>query len=50
MGKKQNQPFQFWFNASLKVDFQGSRLTSGGGRKLKAHGPTNRTLARRLSF
>jgi hypothetical protein len=24
MGEKQNGPFQFSFNASLKVDFQGS--------------------------
>ena len=31
MGEKQNQPFQLSFNASLKVDFQGSRLTSDGG-------------------
>ena len=28
MGDKQNQPFQLSFNASLKVDFQGSRVTS----------------------
>jgi hypothetical protein len=27
MGKKQNQPFQRSFNASLKIDFQGSRVT-----------------------
>jgi hypothetical protein len=31
MGEKQNQPFQLSFNASLKVDFQGSRVTSNGG-------------------
>jgi hypothetical protein len=31
MGEKQNQPFQLLFNASLKVDFQGSRGTSDGG-------------------
>ena len=31
MGDKQNQPFQLCFNASLKVDFQGLRVTSGGG-------------------
>ncbi len=31
MGEKPNQPFQFLFNASLKVDFQGSRVTSNGG-------------------
>jgi hypothetical protein len=31
MGEKQTQPFQLSFNASLKVDFQGSRVTSDGG-------------------
>ena len=31
MGEKPNQPFQFFFNASLKVDFQGSRVTSNVG-------------------
>ena len=31
MGDKQDQPFQLSFNASLKVDFQGSRVTSDGG-------------------
>ena len=31
MGEKQGQPFQFSFNSSLKVDFQGSRVTSDGG-------------------
>jgi hypothetical protein len=31
MREKQNQPFQLLFNASLKVDFQGSRVTSDGG-------------------
>jgi hypothetical protein len=31
MGEKQNQPFQLSFNASLKVDFQGSRVTFDGG-------------------
>ena len=31
MGEKQNQPFQLSFKASLKVDFQGSRVTSDGG-------------------
>ncbi len=31
MGEKQNQPFQLSFNPSLKVDFQGSRVTSDGG-------------------
>ena len=31
MGEKQNQPFQLSFNAALKIDFQGSRVTSDGG-------------------
>ena len=30
MGENQNQPFQLSFNPSLKVDFQGSRITSDG--------------------
>jgi hypothetical protein len=31
MAEKQNQPFQLSFNPSLKVDLQGSRVTSDGG-------------------
>ena len=31
MGERQNEPLQLSFNASLKVDFQGSRVTSDGG-------------------
>jgi hypothetical protein len=31
MGEIQNRPFQLSFNASLKIDFQGSRVTSDGG-------------------
>src|ERR1035441_6031267 len=31
MGEKQNRPFQFSFNSSLKVDFQGSRISSDAG-------------------
>ena len=27
MGETQQRPFQFSFNSSLKVDFQGSRVT-----------------------
>ena len=44
MGEKQNQPFQLSFNASLKVDFQGSRITSDGGLILV------RRLDERLGF
>jgi predicted ribosome quality control (RQC) complex YloA/Tae2 family protein len=29
--RDKNEPFQLSFNASLKVDFQGSRVTSDGG-------------------
>jgi hypothetical protein len=43
-GEKQNQPFQLSFNASLKVDFQGSRVTSDGGLILV------RELDERLGF
>jgi hypothetical protein len=31
MGEREKQPFQLSFNASLKIDFQGSRVTSDGG-------------------
>ena len=31
MGEIQTQPFQLSFNASLRIDFQGSRVTSDGG-------------------
>jgi len=31
MGEKQNPPFQLSFNAALKIDSQGSRVTSDGG-------------------
>ncbi len=31
MGERQNRPFQLSFNSSLKVDFQGARVTSDGG-------------------
>jgi hypothetical protein len=44
MGEKQNQPFQLSFNASLKIDFQGSRVTSEGGLILV------RELDERLGF
>ena len=44
MGDKQNQPFQLSFNASLKIDFRGSRVTSDGGLILV------RELDERLGF
>ncbi len=44
MGDKQNQLFQLSFNASLKSDFQGSRVTSDGGLILV------RELDERLGF
>ena len=44
MGETQNQPFQLSFNASLKVDFQGLRVTSDGGLILV------RELDERLGF
>jgi len=44
MGEKQNQPFQLSFNPSLKVAFQGSRVTSDGG------GILVRDLDERLGF
>jgi hypothetical protein len=31
VGERQNQPFQLSLNASLKIDFQGSRVTWDGG-------------------
>ena len=31
VGESQNQPFQLSFNRFLRVDFQGSRITSDGG-------------------
>src|ERR1035437_5920488 len=44
MGERQNQPFQLSFNGSLRVDFQGSRVTSDGGLILV------RELDERLGF
>jgi hypothetical protein len=44
VGEKQNPPFQLSFNPSLKVAFQGSRVTSDGGLVLV------RELDERLGF
>jgi hypothetical protein len=44
MGEKQNPTFQLSFHASLKIDFQGSRVTSDGGLILV------RELDERLGF
>jgi hypothetical protein len=44
MGERQNGPFQLSFNSSLKVDFQGSRVTPDGGLILV------RELDERLGF
>ena len=44
MGEAQNQPFQLSFNPALKVEFQGSRVTSDGGLLLV------RELDERLGF
>jgi hypothetical protein len=44
VGETQNQPFQPSFHSSVKVDFQGSRVTSDGGLILV------RELDERLGF
>jgi hypothetical protein len=44
MGEIQKRPFQLSFNASLKVGFQGSHVTSDGGLILV------RELDERLGF
>jgi hypothetical protein len=44
VGEAQNRPFQFSFNSSLKLDFQGSAVTSDGGLVLV------RELDERLGF
>src|SRR6202035_529462 len=44
VGETQDRPFQLSFNSSLKVDFQGSRVTSDGGLVLV------RELDERLGF
>src|SRR6266851_496680 len=44
VGEVQNRPFQLSFNSSLKIDFQGSQVTSDGGLVLV------RELDERLGF
>ena len=44
MGETANRPLQLSFNAALKVEFQGSRVTSDGGLILV------RELDERLGF
>jgi hypothetical protein len=44
VGETPNQPFQLSFNPALKVEFQGSRVTSDGGLILV------RELDERLGF
>ena len=44
MGEKQKRPFQLSFNSSLRVEFQGARVTSDGGLILV------RELDERLGF
>ncbi len=44
MGEAQNQPFQLSFNPRLRIEFQGSRVTSDGGLLLV------RELDERLGF
>ena len=53
MGEKQNRSFQFCFNGFLKVDFQGSRVTSDGGlilvRELDEHLGMNQLIEQHLT-
>ena len=53
MGEKQNTSFQFCFNGFLKVDFQGSRVTSDGGlilvRELDEHLGMNQLIEQHLT-
>ncbi|MGA2880750.1 MAG: IS1380 family transposase [Bryobacteraceae bacterium] len=53
MGEKQNRSFQLCFNGFLKVDFQGSRVTSDGGlilvRELDEHLGLGQLIAQHLT-
>jgi len=47
--KQQNQPFQLSVNSSLKVDFQGSRVTSDRGLLLVRELDERRGLSELIS-
>jgi hypothetical protein len=53
VGEKQNRSFQLCFNGFLKVDFQGSRVTSDGGlilvRELDEHLGLSQLIAQHLT-
>jgi hypothetical protein len=53
VGETQQRPFQLSFNTSLKIDFQGSRVTSDGGlvlvRKLDERFGLSELMSRHLS-
>ena len=53
MGEKQNRSFQLCFNGFLKVDFQGSRVTSDAGlilvRELDEHLGMNQLIEQHLT-
>jgi hypothetical protein len=50
VGETQKQPFQLSFNPSLKVDFQGSRVTSDGGLVLLCESDTPRVAGGLMSW
>jgi hypothetical protein len=53
VGEKQNKSFQLCFNGFLKVNFQGSRVTSDGGlilvRELDEHLGLSQLIAQHLT-
>jgi hypothetical protein len=53
MGEKHHGPFQLSFNSSLRIDFQGSRITSDGGllvvRELDERLGLNELIAQHLT-
>ena len=52
MGEAKNQPFQLSFNKFLRVDFQGSRVTSDGNLILEVRNTPRRSaeLPKRAGF